>query len=707
METIEGKLASVRYYNKQNAYIVMNVRVAGMARPVLMTGYMPDYNLNMSYRFTGEFVNHPKYGPQFQISGYEEIGFDDRADLVKYLASQMFTSIGEKLAGAIVDTLGLDAMSVILNDPDSLDQVPGMNQARKATLVENLSANRQLHETLSFLVGHGLGLKTAMSLLGVFKDETRAILSENPYRMTEVEGIGFKTADAFATRLNFPLDHPYRYQSAMLFLLRELCFSSGATFIKKAVLLSAFQKNFHTGGEAYLDQDSIVAIDDNLYPHELYQAEKDIARDLRPYFHAQEEVDVDMVMDKLADLEKEWAISYDETQKQAVCDFLRHDLLILSGGPGTGKTTVTRAMLKIYEWTHEDARIACCAPTGRASKRLSEATGYPASTIHRLLKWDMNDQQFKVNRAHPLDADVLVVDEFSMVDTRLFAALLAACQHVQKILLVGDEAQLPSISPGQVLKDLIASKKLPCVFLKHVFRQKKRGGIIQVSHEVREDRFSGWQDYDDLHFYPSPTEQVVSMVEKIVRKAMDEGYDLCDVQVLSPMYQGAAGIDHINSRLQKLLNPPARDKKEIHLFSRIYREQDKVLQLKNRPDDNVYNGDVGVIISITSDEVAVDFDGSLVTYERGEMSELALAYAISIHKAQGSEFKIVIMPVVPEFHVMLKKNLIYTGMTRARQTLFLIGDPDAFLKGIATTEKSRATTLETWLNEESSPYDFL
>ena len=386
----------------------------------------------------------------------------------------------------------------------------------------------------------------------------------------------------------------------------------------------------------------------------------------------------------------------------------------------TKKLVFSFVDIALYKKVEPHRQIALVAPTGRAAKRLSEACDLPASTIHRLLKWDINTNTFNHDKDHPIDVDLLIIDEFSMVDSYLFSRLLLACDHVSKILLIGDEAQLPSIAPGQVLYDLIETKQIECVFLKHIFRQHQHSGIISISHGLRNnelDVLSQMDKFSDIHFYPATDTRIQGFVSKIIQKAVNDGYDLYDFQVLSPMYQGAAGIDALNELLQEIVNPKADFKNEVKIYNHVFREGDKVLQLKNRPDDNVFNGDLGIIIEIQKrdgiyyhqDKVIVDFEGDIVEYTSQDFNQITLAYCMSIHKAQGSEFKIVVIPFSLSHRRMLKKNLIYTGMTRAKQALFLIGDKQAFIEGVYQTESHRETTLQERFkgNIDFSPYDFL
>lgn len=728
-ETLTGKIAQVRYYSEETAFIVMNVETVELERPILMTGYMPDYNMELSYKFIGDFIQHPKYGKQFKIEAYELLATDDREATIRYLSSSLFKGIGPVFATQIVDQLGDHTIEKIVQDPSQLDLVRGMTEERKEAILDVLLKSDHSQKTLQFLMGHGISLKMATKILGVIPEHTIEYIEENPYHLIEdVEGISFSQADKLAMSLAFPQDHPFRLEAALLACMKQECMNRGSTYLDLPTLEARFSKMFNIQEDIdtilgrLVDQEKIVIENDKYYPYNLYESENIIKNTLVRYINGVSNPDYDFedVEEVLMDLEEKWNIEYEETQRDAIYSFLENDLMILSGGPGTGKTTIVKAMIALYKKVEPNRQIALVAPTGRAAKRLSEVCNLPSSTIHRLLKWDVNTNTFNHDEDHPIDVDLLIIDEFSMVDSFLFSRLLLACNHVSKILLIGDEAQLPSIAPGQVLYDLIETHQIECVFLKHIFRQQQQSGIISISHALRNNELEmlgNIENFSDIHFYPVADQKIQPLVSRIINKAVNEGYDLYDFQVLSPMYQGAAGIDAINEVLQEVVNPKAEFKKEVKIYNHIFREGDKVLQLKNRPEDNVFNGDLGIIIEIQKrdgiyylqDKIIVDFEGDVVEYTSQDFNQLTLAYCMSIHKAQGSEFKIVVIPFSKAHSRMFRKNLIYTGMTRAKQSLFLIGDYETFIQGVQKTESKRETTLQERFKSsvDFSPYDFM
>ena len=453
----------------------------------------------------------------------------------------------------------------------------------------------------------------------------------------------------------------------------------------------------------------------------MYEAEVNISNYLKMRInHDDENIDVSRVDQLLQDFEKNQGITYAKKQKEALFYFLKSSVMILTGGPGTGKSTIVHALLKIYTSLYPEDRIGLVAPTGRAAKRLTELTGIEACTIHRLLKWDLHTNTFAINKTNPLDINVLIIDEFSMVDCLLLSKLFDAGRNIDKILFIGDYYQLPSVAPGNVLKDLIEAG-VKTIELDEIFRQAKDSGIIQLAHHIINNEIDDidlFSQYQDINFFPMLNYDVIKNVKTIVNKALEEGYDTSDIQVLAPMYHGVAGIDALNDALQDVFNPKDQCVDSYKIGRIEYRIGDKILQLKNRVDDNVFNGDIGILIDICrkdnfeylQDTLIVDFDGNIVEYTSQNFNTITLAYCMSIHKSQGNEFKIVIMPVLSDYYIMLRRNLLYTAITRAKQSLFILGDAKAFMHGLHNYQDNRRkTTLKLRFEDkpEISVYDFL
>ena len=725
-----GIIKYVRFYSEETKFIVCTIETDQEDKPISATGYMTYASSMDKYRFTGDYIMHPKYGKQFQIESYEILLANDEDEIIRYLSSKLFKGIGKKQATAIVDALGSDALTLIKEDKHVLDYVVGMNEKKRELIYEVLTTQDFDNEVLSFFMEHGISTRFLSLIQSVYQEKTIDVLTNNPYQLIDdIEGIGFKTADDLALKVGVDPTDVNRYKAAIAYALKEACYQDGSTYQDKERIQKNFlryiptctQDQFDSLLEELIEEHKVKLEEERYYSYDIYESEMIITKTFRKWIDVPEYVyDEDEIELILNQLQETLCIEYDQLQKEAIYLFLKHSSMILTGGPGTGKSTIVNAIVKMFMKFNPDQKIALVAPTGRASKRLSEVTGVEACTIHRLLKWDLHTNTFAVNEHNPLDYDFIIIDEFSMVDTLLFASLLKASRKVSKILLIGDDQQLPSVSPGHVLKDLLESKLIPTVQLTKIYRQANESGIVHLAHDIRNDEYNPlvFNDFSDIHFTQCLKQQVVPYVIRVVSKAIEQGYDLSDIQVLAPMYNGLAGIDALNDALQELLNPADYYKNEIKVGKRIFREGDKILQLKNRVDDNVFNGDIGTLVEINlkdnvnylNDMIIVDFDGTYVEYTNADFYTITHAYCMSIHKSQGSEFKIVIMPVLKDFYIMLKKNLLYTGLTRAKQSLFILGDHHAFTYGIENIhdDKRKTTLKDKILNTpQLSVYDFM
>lgn len=725
-----GYIKKIRFYSESSNYIVALIEVEQEDKLITMNGYMNNFNDYEKYAFIGDYEIHPKYGKQFKLSEYRIIYAKESEEIIKYLSSPLFKGIGKALATQIVNTLGEECLEKIKEDKHNLDLVRGMTEKRREIIYEALTNGDYDQEVMQFFMGHGISLKNLGLIQAYYQEKTLEILQNNPYQLVEdIDGIGFKTADELALKTGGTLDNPNRIKAGIIYSIKQYGFNTGSTYCYLDEIKIMFSKiiynieevSFNEYLDELIDEGLIIQRGDKYYYFEMDEAEKNIAEYLKIRINKPDELfDEKEVERLLTNYEKTQGICYAAKQKEALNYFLKSSCMILTGGPGTGKTTIVQALLKVYSVLYPDDRIGLVAPTGRAAKRLTELTGIYACTIHRLLKWDLHSNTFAMNKSNPLDLDVLIIDEFSMVDCLLLSKLFEAGRGINKVLFIGDYHQLPSVAPGNILQDLMEAG-VKTIELDEIFRQAKDSGIIQLAHHIIHNEIENmdlFEQYRDINFFPCMNYDVVKNVKIIVKKAIDEGYDTNDIQVLVPMYQGVAGIDALNDALQDVFNPIDEFNDSYQIGRKEYRVGDKILQLKNRPDDDVFNGDIGTLVEICrkdnfeylQDTLIVDFDGNFVEYTSNTFNTITHAYCMSIHKSQGNEFKIVIIAVLSDYYIMLRRNLLYTAITRAKQSLFILGSSKAFMHGLAnyqdsrrkTSLKSRFKTIET-LNV----YDFL
>lgn len=725
-----GYIKKIRFYSESSNYIVALIEVEQEDKLITMNGYMNNFNDYEKYAFIGDYEIHPKYGKQFKLSEYRIIYAKESEEIIRYLSSPLFKGIGKALATQIVNTLGEECLEKIKEDKHNLDLVRGMTEKRREIIYEALTNGDYDQEVMQFFMGHGISLKNLGLIQAYYQEKTLEILQNNPYQLVEdIDGIGFKTADELALKTGGTLDNPNRIKAGIIYSIKQYGFNTGSTYCYLDEIKIMFSKiiynieevSFNEYLDELIDEGLIIQRGDKYYYFEMDEAEKNIAEYLKIRINKPDELfDEKEVERLLTNYEKTQGICYAAKQKEALNYFLKSSCMILTGGPGTGKTTIVQALLKVYSALYPDDRIGLVAPTGRAAKRLTELTGIYACTIHRLLKWDLHSNTFAMNKSNPLDLDVLIIDEFSMVDCLLLSKLFEAGRGINKVLFIGDYHQLPSVAPGNILQDLMEAG-VKTIELDEIFRQAKDSGIIQLAHHIIHNEIENmdlFEQYRDINFFPCINYDVVKNVKIIVKKAIDEGYDTNDIQVLVPMYQGVAGIDALNDALQDVFNPIDEFNDSYQIGRKEYRVGDKILQLKNRPDDDVFNGDIGTLVEICrkdnfeylQDTLIVDFDGNFVEYTSNTFNTITHAYCMSIHKSQGNEFKIVIMAVLSDYYIMLRRNLLYTAITRAKQSLFILGSSKAFMHGLAnyqdsrrkTSLKSRFKTIET-LNV----YDFL
>ncbi len=716
---INAKVIHVVYHNDENLYTVVRLKLNDeKEKQLTATGFFQSIEKDILYNFYGKYIEHAKYGMQFEIQSYERPLPNEKEGIIRYLSGAQFKGVGQKTAKKIVEQLGEDCLNIIRNDETVLNTL-GLSDSIINSIKEGLNEEDSgLEELIQFLNVHGIGMRNVIRLNKAYGKQALVKLKENPYRVIEeCDGFGFLTADKIAKNLGIEDDDPRRLYAYLISLCMDLCMRTGDSYTLYDDLKEAYEKKCSFSSMPFdellqktLFSRQLVQEKDRIYPYTQYDSEEGISNFLAKFpYDVLDPIDENLLYLYLDQMQSNLSIQYDQKQIDAIEQFFSQPFMIVTGGPGTGKTTVVKAMVTLFKMLYPSSEVICSAPTGRAAKRLSELTDSPAKTIHSLLEWDLETNTFGRNAKEPILADLLIIDEFSMVDNWLFYNLLLASKKIKKICIIGDENQLPSVSPGSVLRELISCDLFPVIRLEHIYRQKNGSDVIQLAHDIQTDVVDFNEYKNDVAFFECDASDIKKNIVFIVKDALEKNYSISDIQVLSPIYSGPAGIDILNKALQEAFNPHDQYKREIKVGYMIYRVGDKILQLKNQPDDDVYNGDIGTLMDIEYSHenedgkttVFVQFEDALVSYTLDNISNITLAYCISIHKSQGSEYPIVIMPIVSSHYHMLQRKLIYTGITRARQSLILLGSKKAFVDGIDTLDKhTRLSSLKEKLIEK-------
>lgn len=740
-ESVTGYIDHIIFRNEDNGYTVLVLKGTECDDEELTcVGTFPVISQGATIEASGNFINHHIYGKQFQITSFTEKMPEDAMAMERYLGSGAIKGIGAALAARIVRRFGADTLRIVEEEPERLAEIKGISEKKAREIAAQMEEKADMRKAMMFLQKYGISLNLGAKIYQKYGDSVYSVLQENPYRLADdISGVGFKIADEIAGRIGIHTDSDYRIKSGMMYTLLQAT-GEGHVYLPKEEL---FQRSSELLGVdvSYMEKHlmdlsmerKVIQKEEGetvlVYPSRFYYLELNTARMLS-------ELNIDcpedeaFVQRRIAQIEKETGTTLDEMQKKAVTEAAGHGLFILTGGPGTGKTTTINAIIRFFEGEGSELRLA--APTGRAAKRMTEATGYEAQTIHRLLELNgMPEEErqgqavhFERNAENPLEADVIIIDEMSMVDIQLMHSLLLAVTAGTRLILVGDENQLPSVGPGNVLRDIIRSGEFPVVELKKIFRQASESDIVVNAHKInRGEQVTLSNKSSDFFFLKRQDADIIIRVvialiqEKLPRYVEAKPFD---IQVLTPMRKGLLGVERLNQILQRYLNPPEPSKKEKEYGQGLFREGDKVMQIRNNyqleweirgryeiPVDKgvgVFNGDTGILKTINefSETAEVEFeDGRCAEYSFKQLEELELAYAVTIHKSQGSEYPAVVIPLLSGPRMLLNRNLLYTAVTRARRCVTIVGSEETFREMIKNEKQQRRySSLDIRLKEE-------
>ncbi len=736
--SVTGYIDHVIFRNEDNGYTVLVLKSSG-EEELTCVGTFPAVSLGAAIEAQGSYTHHPVYGQQFQIRSFVEIMPEDSLAMERYLGSGAIKGVGAALAARIVRRFGKDTLRIVEEEPERLAEVKGISEKKAREIAAQVAEKADMRKAMMFLQKYGISLNLGAKIYQKYKDSVYTVLQENPYRLAEdIAGVGFKIADEIAAKIGIHPDSDYRIRSGMLYALLQAC-GEGHTCLPReqlfdrASLLLGVDSSYmdkHLMDMAIERKIVMKALGDQMmvYPSQYYYLELNTARMLRE-LNIQCSEDPRLVEQRILRMERETKITLDEMQKKAVMEAVNHGVFILTGGPGTGKTTTINAIIRFFQG--EDAELRLAAPTGRAAKRMTEATGYEAQTIHRLLELtgmpeDDRESQavhFERNAQNPLEADVIIIDEMSMVDIHLMHSLLLAVTAGTRLILVGDENQLPSVGPGNVLRDIIRSGQFPVVELKKIFRQASESDIVVNAHKINrgEQVIPNNKSRDFFFLKRYDADVIIRVIITLIQKKLP-GYVEArpsEIQVLTPMRKGLLGVERLNQILQRYLNPPDASKKERESGGNLFREGDKIMQIRNNyqmeweirgkygvPVDKgvgVFNGDTGILRSLNefAETAEVEFeDGRFARYSFKQLEELELAYAVTIHKSQGSEYPAVVLPLLSGPKMLMNRNLLYTAVTRARRCVTIVGSEETFGEMIRNEkQQNRYSSLDIRLKE--------
>ncbi len=716
LTTIEGVVERIVYVNEENSYTVARLQEKGRKELTTVVGMLISVTPGETLRLEGSWVRDKKYGEQFRVENYYSIVPATLNGIEKYLGSGMIKGIGPVMAGRIVKKFGLKTLKIIEDDPRKLLEVEGIGEFRLNRITKAWEAHKDIKEVMIFLQGYGVSSNYAIKIYKQYGKDSISVVRKNPYRLAaEITGIGFKQADKIACSLGIEPNSLIRAEAGVIFVLNQLS-NEGHVYYPREGLLKKGQKLlevdkgiieqaiFELTAQDRVKIEELPGSEEAVYLRPLFIAEDNSAEQLKALISTPLlPIQIDLVK-ALTWVERQGKISFSEEQKLAIEQAVRSKVMIITGGPGTGKTTIVNSIIRILE--RKGQRILLAAPTGRAAKRISDTTGRPAKTIHRLLEYSPRKGGFQRNRENPLPADLIIVDEASMIDILLLNHLLKAIPLQARLILVGDIDQLPSVGPGNVLKDIINSRQVEVVKLTEIFRQARKSLIVVNAHRVnsgvlpriKEDEEAGSSEFYFIE-REEPERALEAVLELVSRRIPDRfGFDPREqTQVLSPMHKGLLGVENLNFELQQRLNPSGQ---ELVRGALRFRIRDKVMQSINNYEKEVFNGDIGIIEGIDREEqeLSVRYEDRVVGYDLSELDELMLAYAISVHKSQGNEYPAVVIPLLPQHYLLLQRNLLYTAITRAKRLVVIVGTKKALAIAVKNARvKQRYTLLESRL----------
>lgn len=717
MNYIKGKLKKIIFHNNDSGYVVALFRIKEtndatmqdkVNKSITVTGIFTEVNIDINMTLYGEYQKNEKFGMQYVVASYEIDVPTTKDAIIEFLASSFIDGCGERTAKKIVEHFKEQTLDKIKENKDNLLEIEGMTAIRAAKIYNSLINYNKSSEAILEFQNLGFSIEECSKIYNKFKDRIDEVLKDSFYDLKEI--IDFKKLDNIFIR-NFGSNSKIRILACILESMQIISNSSGDTYYYREEISNALNKEFNIilGDEVFesvlnelAESNKIIFKDRKIYLEKYYTAEENVAKSLKKIDSHSIQKIADL-MDKLVNLEKRIGIDYNADQEKAITSALNNNITIISGGPGTGKTTIINAITKLYIENNKLGpqdileNIALLAPTGRASKKLATSTSLPAYTIHRYLKWYKDSNDFFYNEYNKTNHKLIIVDEVSMIDIDLFNALLKGISSNVKLILVGDTFQLPSVGPGLVLDDLISSEYFNFVPLNQIYRQSDNSYIPYLAKDIKNKEISEeiLTKKDDYAFFQVNSNKIKEMIEQIIKISVKKKISEKNMQILAPMYKGENGIDNLNVALQNIYNPASIRKNEINYMDVIYRENDKVLQLVNDLDKNVFNGDIGYIKSIVGNTITIDFEGNIVVYQKKDLKQIKHAYAITIHKSQGSEFEHVIMPISTSYYKMLYNKLIYTGVSRAKKSLTIVGDAQAFARAINNDySRNRKTTLK-------------